>query len=78
MTEAEMKAQLQIGQDMLDQAILQRNANANECLRLVAELKLALRKVAEHEAKLSELSAQAEPTAVAPHSNGHAEVAQLQ
>lgn len=45
MTEAEMKEQLQVAQDMIAGLENQRNAHANECVQLAAQVKALQRKV---------------------------------
>ncbi len=66
MTDAEMKERTIVAQDMLDGMRNQRDAHANECVHLAAQVKSLQRRVQELE---SALAAQAAPKAV----NGHAE-----
>ena len=46
---AEMKAQIEVAQDMLAGTQNQRNATANECVQLFAQLSAANRRIAELE-----------------------------
>ena len=65
----DMKEQLKVAQDMLTAIENQRNGAQNECVHLAAQLKAAVRKVQDLEAKLKGAD---EPQL--PLSNGHAKV----
>lgn len=51
--------EIQKANDMLEMMQAQRNAQANECVTLMAQLKAASRKVSELEAKVAELESKA-------------------
>lgn len=79
MTEDEMKAQIQVAQDMIKGLENQRNAHANECVQLAAQSMALQRKVTELEAKVTQLEgaeadkeAEADPR-IPARANGHAE-----
>ncbi len=71
MTEAEMKEQIQAAQDMIGGLENQRNAHANECVQLAAQIKALQRKNAELEAKLAEKPAEEPELPLSNGANGH-------
>lgn len=74
MTETEMKEQIQTAQDLLEGMQNQRNAQANECVQLAAQIKALQRRNAELEARLAEATTPITPALdgeIMPKANGH-------
>jgi vacuolar-type H+-ATPase subunit D/Vma8 len=77
MTEAEMKEQIQIAQDMIAGLESQRNAAQNEVIQLAAQVRSSQRKITALEAQLAEATKPAadesDADVLQSKANGHAE-----